>query len=204
MNLTTPTSINENVLEFCKEIDSATNPIFVNVIPTEDSEYGNCYGNVKCHIKKNEGRIEYGWIIWEIPNTYIEAEFHAVWVDKKEEYIDITPKEDEEERILFLKDSERKFTGELVDNIRKPLINNAEIRAMVTIDKKKFELSKKYDDGKIIKIPEFEIKNFEVFKKEVLLSEIQKDKLEGKIKIGRNELCPCGRGKKYKKCCMSN
>jgi uncharacterized protein YecA (UPF0149 family) len=21
-------------------------------------------------------------------------------------------------------------------------------------------------------------------------------------KIGRNELCPCGSGKKYKKCCM--
>ena len=23
-------------------------------------------------------------------------------------------------------------------------------------------------------------------------------------KIGRNELCPCGSGKKYKKCCISN
>ena len=26
-------------------------------------------------------------------------------------------------------------------------------------------------------------------------------KLENK-KIGRNELCPCGSGKKYKKCCL--
>ncbi|UAN00083.1 SEC-C domain-containing protein [Polaribacter litorisediminis] len=23
-------------------------------------------------------------------------------------------------------------------------------------------------------------------------------------KIGRNELCPCGSGKKYKKCCINN
>jgi preprotein translocase subunit SecA len=23
-------------------------------------------------------------------------------------------------------------------------------------------------------------------------------------KIGRNDLCPCGSGKKYKKCCMNN
>ena len=27
---------------------------------------------------------------------------------------------------------------------------------------------------------------------------------EGKIKIGRNELCPCESGKKYKKCCLKN
>jgi uncharacterized protein YecA (UPF0149 family) len=26
--------------------------------------------------------------------------------------------------------------------------------------------------------------------------------LESKIKIGRNEKCPCGSGKKYKKCCI--
>ena len=25
---------------------------------------------------------------------------------------------------------------------------------------------------------------------------------KGKIKIGRNELCHCGSGKKYKKCCL--
>jgi hypothetical protein len=29
-----------------------------------------------------------------------------------------------------------------------------------------------------------------------------KSHLLGKIKIGRNELCPCGSGKKYKKCCL--
>lgn len=29
-------------------------------------------------------------------------------------------------------------------------------------------------------------------------------KLNNKIKIGRNKPCPCGSGKKYKKCCGSN
>ena len=24
------------------------------------------------------------------------------------------------------------------------------------------------------------------------------------MKLGRNELCPCGSGKKYKRCCMDN
>ena len=28
-------------------------------------------------------------------------------------------------------------------------------------------------------------------------------KIEGKHKVGRNDLCPCGSGKKYKKCCLN-
>ena len=33
-------------------------------------------------------------------------------------------------------------------------------------------------------------------------SKIQKD-IKQKLEIGRNDLCPCGSGKKYKKCCMN-
>ena len=42
--------------------------------------------------------------------------------------------------------------------------------------------------------------------KEVLdMFEYKKNKRKNRIisdKIGRNELCPCGSGKKYKKCCL--
>ena len=31
-----------------------------------------------------------------------------------------------------------------------------------------------------------------------------KPKIDTSKKIGRNELCPCGSGKKYKKCCGAN
>ena len=37
--------------------------------------------------KEFGGNIEYGWMIWESPNLFIEAEFHAVWIDNKGEYI---------------------------------------------------------------------------------------------------------------------
>lgn len=199
---TTPTSINENVLKFCKEIDSTTNPIFVEVVPTEDTLYNECYGNVEKQVKKNGGSIEYGWIIWEIPEIYLEAEFHAVWINNAGEYIDITPKKDGEKRILFLKDSKRKFTGELIDNIRKPLVDNAQTRTMVLVGKKTFEIRKKYHKGNISEIPMVEIQNLEDFKIKTLLSELKRDMLGGKIKISRNKPCPCGSGKKYKKCCM--
>ncbi len=198
---TTPTSINEDVLKFCKEIDSTTNPVFVDVIPDKDSKYQECFRNVEEHVKKFGGRIEYGWTIWEIPHKFIEAEFHAV-INKKGKYIDITPKKDGEEKILFLKDSKRKFTGKLVDNIRKILLDNAETRTKVIMGKKRFEINEKYYDGFEIRIPIFEIKKLETLEKKIFLFEIEKDKLEGKIKIGRNEPCPCGSGKKYKKCCI--
>ena len=201
---TTPTSINDDVLEFCKEIDPTTNPVFVEVVPTEDVLYNECYGNVEEQVKKNGGSIEYGWIIWENPKVYIEAEFHAVWINNAGEYIDISPKKDKEKRILFLKDSKRKFTGELIDNIRKPLVDNAQIRTMVLVEKRKFEIRNKYHNGNpVIKIPEFEIQDLNDFHKKTYLSEIKKDMQDGKIKISKNKPCPCGSGKKYKKCCMS-
>jgi hypothetical protein len=34
------------------------------------------------------------------------------------------------------------------------------------------------------------------------IEKYKRDKYNGKNKIGRNETCPCGRGKKYKKCCL--
>ena len=35
------------------------------------------------------------------------------------------------------------------------------------------------------------------------MKNIKKFPTIGKPKIGRNELCPCGSGKKYKKCCIN-
>ncbi len=174
-NPTTPSSLNDNILKFCKEIDSTTNPVFVEVVPTKDSIYNECYGNVALHIKRNGGEVQYGWIIWEIPNIYLEGEFHAVWINDERKYVDITPRKDGEKNILFLKDSKRKFTGEeLVDNIRKPLIDNDFTRQLVKISKENFEI------------------NNQRYKE-------KKAKFE---KLGRNEFCLCGSGRKYKKCCI--
>lgn len=203
MNQTTPTSINKDVLEFCKEIDPSGKLSFVDVIPDEEAKYQECFINVQEYIRKFGGEIQYGWIIWEIPHKFIEAEFHAIWVDKNGKYIDITPKKDGEKIILFLKDSKKKFTGELVGNIRKVLSDRAEFRTMVIFGEKQFEISKRYFDGSKIEVPLFEITKLEKLRQEILSSEIQKDKLSGKIKIGRNEPCPCGSGKKYKKCCLN-
>lgn len=172
--VTTPSELSKEILEFCEEIDPATKPFFVELSKIEGYICGDCYGNVENHIKENGGKIEYGWIIWEDPKTFLEAEFHAVWVNSEGEYIDVTPKIDKEDRILFLPDSKNKFNGELIDNIRKPLVNNEYTRKLVEVGKSNFE-----------------IKNT-----------LYKESLSLKTKkIGRNDPCPCGSGKKYKRCC---
>lgn len=200
---TTPLLINEDVLGFCKEINPNSESSFVEVIPYKESEYQECFSNVENYIKKFGGKIQQGWTIWEIPKKFIEAEFHAVWVDNNENYVDISPKPDGEEIILFLKDDTREIVNEPVENIRKVLQDMAEFRTMKIFGEKQFEIFKKYWNGSKIVVPRFEMDNLEKLRNEILLSEIQKDKLEGKIKIGRNEKCPCGSELKYKKCCLN-
>jgi hypothetical protein len=174
--ITTPNEINKDILEFCNEIDYTTEPVFLELFPIKDYMLGECYGTVETQINKNGGKVQYGWIIWEDPKIFLEAEFHAVWINPRGEYVDITPKVDKEERILFLPDSKKKFNGELIDNIRKPLIDNEHTKELVKVGKGNFEIKNK-------------------FYKESL--PIKKEK------IGRNEPCPCKSGKKYKKCCLT-
>lgn len=118
MEHTTPQEITKKILKFCKEkIDSATKPVFLKLAPVGNCRLLDCFGNVENWIKDNGGSIQYGWIIWDNPNIFIEAEFHAVWVNDKGEYIDITPKIDGEEKILFIPDNNRKDTGGRIPNI---------------------------------------------------------------------------------------
>jgi len=151
---TTPEKITERILKFCREkIDPTTKPVFLKLVPVENCRFGDCFGNAENYMRNNGGSVQYGWILWEIPNSFIEAEFHAVWVNNEGEYIDITPKLDGEKEILFLPDSQRKDKGGVTPNIIEYYIEKG---------------------------------------------------LDKKIKIGRNEPCPCGSGKKYKKCCMNS
>ncbi|MBU0958512.1 MAG: hypothetical protein KKB31_01075 [Nanoarchaeota archaeon] len=136
MKPTTPTSINEDVLEFCKEINPESEPCFVKVSPWEGSEYQDCFPNVERYIKSFGGELQQGWTIWEIPNKFIEAEFHAVWIDGKGNFVDITQKPDREKQILFLPDSKREIKKEPINNIRKVLQDTAEFRTMKILGKK--------------------------------------------------------------------
>lgn len=62
--------------------------------------------------------------------------------------------------------------------------------------------------GKIIQLTDEEAKKYKEEFGEDRLKELDKEILAlqkqlGKKKIGRNDLCPCGSGNKFKKCCLN-
>jgi len=174
---TTPDSVKDYIVGFIKEKKLGEDPLFLEIKPSKGSVSGECFENVKRYVALNGGSIQYGWIIWEIPDMYVESEFHAVWKGKKGEYLDITPTVDGEKNILFVPDPVRKYTGEPVDAIRKELVEDPYLKLLVESGEEKFKITKK----------NYELHG-EKFNK----------------KVGRNHPCPCGSDKKYKKCCLNS
>ncbi len=147
--------------------------------------------DVPLFAEKNGGDVQFGWIIWECPKVALEAEFHACWISGKDTLVDIVPKPDNEKTTLFLPDSQRVYEHKPVSGWQKALIDNDYTRRWLMTASKKDEIRVKH------------FKNDEVdavaadaeFK--MWISSLP----PGHPKIGRNDPCPYGSSKKYKKCC---
>jgi hypothetical protein len=101
---TTPAEITPDVIAFCEGIGAAA-PVLVPVQQDPLGIYGMCFIGVADKIKAGGGSICHGWAIWEtLPRLFLTAEFHAVWVSPSGELIDITPKPQRENRIVFAPD----------------------------------------------------------------------------------------------------
>jgi len=189
---TTPKSINKNVKKLCEKIGTDIDPVYVKVIPEHGCLPNECFPNVQAKIKADGGSLQHGWTIWETPKKLIEGEFHGVWVDEKGDYIDITPKPDGEKEILFIPDNKLVYKNEPIDNIRLALSNDPAVLAMIQQNEKMTQLRKKYNNNGQAQMPAHEVAK--IFSGGTTPTTVSP-------KIGRNSPCPCGSGKKYKKCC---
>jgi hypothetical protein len=131
--LTTPERITGIILDFCREGVGVNNvPVFILVKPDSQAIYGDCHGNVQRFQAFHGGSAQQGWIIWEMPDFFLQAEHHAVWVQDDGKYMDVTPKPDNEGRILFLPDSRDLLTGEkLVAPIHQGLSNDPRVKEII-------------------------------------------------------------------------
>lgn len=100
---TVPCSLTPELRAFCQSI-SSSEPVFINSIPVQGSVAGFCFDNVERKVRRSGGAIEYGWAIWNFPALYFEAEHHAVWRNKRETLIDVSPQMASRCRMLFLPD----------------------------------------------------------------------------------------------------
>ena len=197
----TPLEITQAVVDFCSIIQKGKMPEFLKVTPEKWTDVNHCFYNVKEKCKANGGSIQYGWAIWEWPTVMLEAEFHAVWESPDRRLKDISARNDGVEKVLFLKDQDRKFVfsieGYRVDNKRKPFSNHPIIIEFIQLAKTKFAIEEAAT-GSIKSIPSDQYLPI-IKRMQLLQGMIYQGRHLGKI--GRNSPCLCGSGKKFKKCC---
>jgi hypothetical protein len=188
----TPISISDEIRAFCRDIDATQGPVYLPVRSIPEAEINSCFGSVQDHIIQQGGSIKYGWIIWELSNVFLEAEFHAVWVSPSGELIDITPKIDNECMILFLPDSKRLYKDQIVDNRRKLLtVNNLTLEWLWRGHNHYLIKKKHFRNGKL---------NAKAANEELARWE-ESQRKAGIPKFGPDDSCPCGSGRKFRKCC---
>jgi hypothetical protein len=114
---TTPPEITPEVRAFAAQLSNEP-PNRVPVRNDKFGVYGWCSNGVLEKIKHDGGSIVFGWTIWEWPGVLLTGEFHAVWMDAKNNFYDITPKPHGETEIIFVPD--RNY-GSDFDFDRRPL-----------------------------------------------------------------------------------
>lgn len=149
------------VRSFCQTI-SDSEPVIVELDPLPGMKENECFANVIPYLVDNGGRSVIGWALWEWPGVMIEAEFHCVWERPDGVLVDLTPKPEEFDSIVFLPDPSKMFLGCQVDNIRKPFVKSLYLKEFLSLHRqlfkelnkgdKRFEFGEVEGNHKILKI----------------------------------------------------
>lgn len=207
MNAHCPHSISSDVVALCRKINAQSTPLYVPLAPEVGCQPLDCFINVRKKVNTAGGEIKYGWAIWQHGKYFIEAEHHCVYQSpSNSSLVDITPRPyPAPERTLFLPDENAAYdydTDQLRENITLPLLDDSRLREMLRLISERVailnsvpgfgNIADKLTPQQILRLGRIEQQNL------WLASELASD-YEGKV--GRNDPCPCGSGKKFKKCC---
>lgn len=166
------------VLDFCAEIVPNSTPLLVICKSLPHAPEKECFPLVEDYIHENGGSSEIGWAIWELSGVFIEAEFHAVWKSPDGQYLDIVPRSRQFEQILFLPDFTRRYQGRQIDNVRKALVRDNDVKRFLFLFTRQFQIM---NAGELagqhgaISLPKHAMREFQAIQKEVL-------RLESRIK----------------------
>lgn len=198
MKIRVPKRITKEIEEMCHEINPDRQPIYLTVdSKLSASNEEDCLENVARKIMKDGGNFQFGWAIWEWPEVMLEAEFWAVWVNHDGQWVDVTPRA-RGEKVLFIADDKTKFEGKPIDSIVKPLIEHPLVLQYIELNQRIWRQTDELTSAGANDMAICEVVAPLLGKKEALEKEIDQ-KLSGGV--GRNDWCPCGSGKKFKKCC---
>lgn len=192
----TPETIGGDVKKLVSTVGTNTSPIYLAIEPESYSQVNECFPAVAEKIKRDGGAQRLGWQIWK-SDVIVEAEFHAVWESPDGELKDITPKQLDIHKILFLPDPKAKYIGAQVDNIRINIYGNRLVDDFIEIAKAIFRIENK---GERAYQHELRLSRKEAGSRNELKG--LKDNIYLMIQQGmsRNSFCFCGSRNRYKHC----
>lgn len=192
---TTPSKVTDKIMKLCEGISADTEPIYLPVSVPKWSLPSECFLNVQRMVRDHGGQQVNGWAIWQWANILVEAEAHAVWESPEGHLIDITPHDNEEKEILFLRDSSMMYSGQHIGNMRIALTNSPLAAELIALSEQTEAVMREYKPGTEIPIIEMQRRLAPTMARRKEIIDILYQNVSG------NEFCPCGSGLKYKKCC---
>ncbi len=117
-----------HVQTFCDKVVPGQKVQRVRCEPDLTAPINECFDVVAAHVARHGGSPVLGWTLWEFPGAYIEAEFHCVWRAPSGILLDVVPRAEFHDEILFLPDPHRVDNGRTIDNIRQALTRDNDVK----------------------------------------------------------------------------
>ena len=150
MKLRTPAAMTRAVRCLCRRVNVHYLPVYVPVRPYPSARKNDPCCNVNHYCEMYGGTAHFGWSIRELPDMYLEASIWAVWCGPAGDLLDVTPMGNGRQHILFLPDAKRSWSGEPIDPVRLPLVDNKFTRFWMALERKKHELRQRhFQNGRI-------------------------------------------------------
>jgi HTH-type transcriptional repressor of NAD biosynthesis genes len=209
MLLTTPDKITPQITRLCNEIAEGSTPVMVPVVPAQGSQVNDCFEVARLYAEQHGGQVQYGWMIFELQEIMLEAHFHAVWCSPSNEFVDVTPKQDGEQQILFLPDSSRHYFGRNHRPYLKALGPEPIIEEFISLSERVFQIeidNTIESDGEVLLslTPQLHAEREAILARKAAVIPMLNNlclKLKTSKQVqSKNSPCHCGSGQKYKKC----
>lgn len=170
------------------------------MVPVQVESYSRekqCYSNVEEKVKRDGGRIHYGWSVHFTSGIIIEAERHAVWENDDEELICVTPHPSNHNEVIFISDDVPVDPDLQIDNVRMNITNNPLVDDWIYLCDTIGQIYYKFTDRK----SDEEVIMAEPVSKVLSTIEQYRGLVMGLIELGRRERsnCYCEEGFYHKK-----
>ena len=139
MNPSTPAVISQELLALVADLVPGGKPIALSRDAPAEARPLDCFETIERCIVDRGGAACYGWLLWECPRLFLEAEFYAAWRDGDGKLHDITPRVGPA-LVLFVPDPVRVFEGRRVPSVRRALTKDPAVAGFLRACDEEFEL----------------------------------------------------------------